>query len=81
MERRVTVITLPDAIKRIKMPTERERWKTIACIGRHENHYLILQYSGDYPLELLYPPDIRAFVDGNWVITQKVDELPGDMYK
>ena len=80
MEKYVTVITLPDAIKNNQIRCEKDKWRKIAVTGRHKNHYLILQYSDNYPLKPLYPPDIRASVDGIWVITQKVEDLPRNVY-
>ena len=80
MEKCITVITTQDAIKRIASG-DRNNLGKIVHNGRHENHYLILQYSDSYPLGFLYPPDIRASVDGNRVFAQKVEDLPRNVYK
>ena len=81
MERKITIVPLSIALEKNQDRTETRKWKRLACLGRHENHQLILQYSDKYPLKTLYPPDIRVCVDGNWVIAQKVDDLPRDVYK
>ncbi len=75
MEQKVTIVTLSESLQKNLDRDERHEWKRISCLGRHENHQLILQYSNKFPLKPLYPPDIRAMVDGNWVIAQKVADL------
>ena len=68
MERTTTIITIPDAHKAKNDRDEKSKLRMIAFNGRYNNHQLIIQYSDMYLLESLYTPDIRALIDGNWVI-------------
>ena len=74
--KRTTIITVPDSHGAKIDKDEKFNLKRIACLGRHENHYLILQYSDKYPLNHLYTPEIRAQIGDKWVITQKVEDHP-----
>ena len=73
MENQVTIITIRDAMDSRQDGDSMRELRRISCVGRHENHQLILQYSDRFPFETLYAPDIRASVDNNWVLVQKVD--------
>lgn len=72
MENQMTVITIQDAINNRQDGDRMRELKRISCVGRYENHQLILQYSDEFPFETLYAPDIRASIDNNWVLVQKV---------
>nr|QBK86180.1 MAG: hypothetical protein LCMAC101_07750 [Marseillevirus LCMAC101] len=77
MEKKITTATLLEALEEHTTTdkVQTRKWREIACNGRHENHELILQYSDRYSLKDLYPPPIRAMVDGVWVITQEVENI------